>query len=77
MVWTDGGIHIAILYDCIRYVMVYGIEVAKVRRRIKISSVWTRHTLVLNGRAIALLECMSSTNEECESVSYGVMKIRK
>ena len=57
--------------------MVYGIEVAKVRRRIGISSVWTRQTVVLNFRASVLLECTSSPYGECRSVSYGVMKIRK
>ena len=57
--------------------MVYGIEVVKVRRRIGISSVWTRQTVVLNFRASVLLECTSSPYGECRSVSYGVMKIRK
>ena len=57
--------------------MVYGIEVAKVGRRIGFSSVWTCQTVDLNLRAIASLECMSSPDGECISLSYGVMKIHK
>ena len=57
--------------------MVYVIEVVKFGRRIGISSIWNRQILVLNCRASVLLECMSSLDEECRSVSYGVMKIRK
>ena len=57
--------------------MVYGIEVAKVGRRIGISSVWTRQTVVLNCRASVSLEYMSFLDGECRSVSYGFMKIRK
>ena len=57
--------------------MVYGIKVAKVGRRIRISSVWTRQTVILNCRASLSLECMSSPDGECRSVSYGFMKIRK
>ena len=57
--------------------MVYGIYVAKVGRRIRISSIWTRQTVVLNFRASVSLECMSSPDGECRSVSYGVMNIRK
>ena len=57
--------------------MVYGIEVAKVWRRIGIISLWTHQTVVLNCRASVLLECMSSPDGECRSVLYGVMIIRK
>ena len=68
---------ISVEYDCRRYRMVYGIEVVKVGRRIRISSVWTRQGVVLNCRASVLLECMSCSDGECRSVAYGVMKIRK
>ena len=64
-------------YDCGRYSMVYGIEVAKVGRRIQTSSVWTRQTAVLNFRASVLIECMRSPDGKCRSVLYGVRKIRK
>ena len=57
--------------------MVYGIEVAKVRQRMGISSVWTCQTVVLNCREIVLLECMSLPDVECRSVSYIVTQIRK
>ena len=57
--------------------MVYGIEVAKFGRRIGISSVWTCQTVVLDCRAIVSLECMSSPDGECRSLSYGVMNIWK
>ena len=57
--------------------MVYGIEVAKVGRRIRISSVWNCQTVILNCRASVLLECMSSPDGECRSVSYGFTNIRK
>ena len=77
MVSPDGGVQIARLYDCRRYCVVYGIEVAKVGRWIGISSVWNFQTAVLNWRASVLLECTSFPDGECRSVSYGVMKIRK
>ena len=51
--------------------------VSKFGRRIRISSVCTRQTVVLNCRASVLLECMSSPDGECRSVSYGVMNISK
>ena len=57
--------------------MVYWIEVVKVGRRIGISSLWTRQTVVLNFIASALLECMSLPDGECRSVSYEVMIIRE
>ena len=57
--------------------MVYGIEVAKVGRRIGISSVWNCQTVILNCRASVSLEYMSSPDGEYRSVSYGVMEIRK
>ena len=57
--------------------MVYGIEVAKVGRWIRIISVWNFQTAVLNCRASISLECMSSPDGGCRSVLYGVMKIRK
>ena len=57
--------------------MVYGVKVAKFGQRIGISSVWTRQTVVLDCRVSVSLECMSSPDGECRSVSYGVIKIRK
>ena len=54
-----------------------GIEVAKVGRRIRISSVWTRQTVIFNYRASVSLECMRSPYGECRSVLYGFMKILK
>ena len=69
-VYPNREMQIAILYDCIRYHMVYGIEVVKFGRRIGISSVWTRHTVVFNCRASVSLEFMSSPDGECISVSY-------
>ena len=77
MVSPDRGMQIARLYDCRRYRMVYGIEVAKVGRRIRISSVWIHHTAVFNCRVSVSLECMISLDGGCRSVSYGIMKIRK
>ena len=64
-------------YGCRRYRTVYGIEAAKVRQWIRNSSVWTLHTAVLNCRTSVSLECTSSPDGECRSVSFGVMKIRK
>ena len=77
MVSPNGGIVIAIFYYCRRYRMVYGIKVAKVRRRIGISSVWTRYKVVLNDRASLSLECMNLPNGEIRSILYGVMNIQK
>ena len=57
--------------------MVYGIEVTKAGRRIVISSVWTRQKVVLNFRESVSLECISSPDGECRSLSYGFTKIRK
>ena len=57
--------------------MVYGIEAAKVGRRTRISSVWTRETAVLNCRVSVSLEWMSSLDGECRSVLYRVRQIRK
>ena len=77
MISPDGGMQIAILYDCRSYFMVYDIEVAKAGRRIVISSVWTRQTVFLNGRAGVLLEFINSPNGGCRIASYGVVKIQK
>ena len=46
-------------------------------RQTQLSSVWTRETAVLNFIARVSLECMSWSDGECRSVSYGVMNIRK
>ena len=77
MVSPDGRTQIARFYYCRRSRMVYGIEVAKFGKRIRISSVWNLQKVVLNCRAIVLLECMSYPDGEFRSVLYGVMKIRK
>ena len=80
MDFSKGGViseNSSVEYDCRRYFMVYGIEVAKFMRQTRISSVWTRETAVLNCIASVLLECMSCSDGECRSVAYGVMKIRK
>ena len=57
--------------------MVYEIEVTEFGRQIRIISVSTRQTVVLNCRESVLLECMSSPNGGGVNISYGVMKIRK
>ena len=64
-VWTPKrGVsiseNISVKYDYRRYHLMYGINVAKVGRRIRISSIWTRQADVLNCRVRVLLECMSS-----------------
>ena len=57
--------------------MLYGIEVETFGRKILIRRVWTRQTVVLNGRSIVFLECINSPNGECRRVLYGVTDIRK
>ena len=77
MVSPNSGVQIARFYHCIRYCMVYGIDDVKSRQRIRISSVWTCYTVVLNGRESIFLECMNSPDGEYRSVLYGVVKIQK
>ena len=77
---SRGGVisdNVSVEYDCRRYPTVYGIEVTKFGRWIRIISVWNFQTAVFNCRASVSLECMRSPDGGCRSVSYGVMKIRK
>ena len=57
--------------------MVYGIESAKRGELIRIISIKSCQTAILNDRASLLLECMNSSDGECRIVVYGVVNIWK